>query len=256
MKKLFVFVFVIFSINGQSQQKIIVKELDAQGVIKHLVFDNSESYIPLEKAKQLLLDSLQLLQKDDLILVKEIVDELGFTHQSYEQFYDGIKVEDGRYGVCSRNGKIEHIYGEFRKVGDVNIVPIISEKEALEKALDYINAVKYSWQIFLTESDKITNNNNLSGTTYPKGEMIICRDVIITNSTYRLAYKFEISTVEPLSQKIYYLDAITGNILNIKDLIFNTTANGTTLYSGSVSIETVYDPQLSKYKLYETRNTQ
>lgn len=253
MKKLLVFIFIMFSINGHSQQKILVKEIDAQGVIKHLVFDNSESYIPLEKAEQLLQDSLKLQKKDKLILVTEIEDELGFTHQSYEQLYDGIKVEDGRYGVCSRNGKIEHIYGEFKKVGDVDMIPGISEKEALGKAIDKIKATRYSWQIPSMESDIITSDNILAGTIYPKGEMIVCRDVIKTKSIYRLAYKFEISAVEPLSQKIYYVDAITGNILNVRDLIFYTTANGATLYSGTVNIETVFDPQLSKYKLYETR---
>lgn len=133
------------------------------------------------------------------------------------------------------------------------MIPGISEKEALGKAIDKIKATRYSWQIPSMESDIITSDNILAGTIYPKGEMIVCRDVIKTNSIYRLAYKFEISAVEPLSQKIYYVDAITGNILNVRDLIFYTTANGATLYSGTVNIETVFDPQLSKYKLYETR---
>jgi bacillolysin len=252
MKKLLVFIFIMFSMSGLSQQKILVKKLDVQGVIKHLVFDNSESYIPLEKAKQLLRDSLKLLKEDELILIKEIVDELGFTHQTYEQHYNGIKIEDGQYGVCARNGKIENIGGEFKIVRNVNLIASISKKEALGKALDYIKATKYSWQIPSLESDLKTNSKDSIGTFYPNGEIVVCKDVIKTNSIYRLAFKFKIAAVEPLSDKIYYIDAITGDLLDIRDLIFdtNTPATAATLYSGSsVNIETVWDYQLSKYKL-------
>jgi bacillolysin len=70
-----------------------------------------------------------------------------------------------------------------------------------------------------------------------------------------LAYKFDIFAVEPLSHKIYYIDAITGALLDARDLIFdtNTNATGTTLYRGSVPIVT--DSCNSVYRLYETRSS-
>lgn len=241
--------------NGLGQQKISLKNLDAQGVIDYLVFDNSESYIPLGKAKQLLQDSLKLQKKDEIILVEEIVDELGFTHQSYEQHYNGIKIEDGRYGVCAKNGKIEYIGGEFKKVGDISTIPLISEKEALGKALDYIKAAKYSSQVPLLESDIKTGKKDSTGTFYSKGAMIICKDVIVTDSMYRLAYKFKIAAFEPYSHRLYYIDAITGDLLDVRDLLFfsNTPATAALLYSTSQVNIMTEGIGYNTYRLHESR---
>jgi Zn-dependent metalloprotease len=110
-----------------------------------MVFDNKTSSISLKQAKKLLNDSLKFRADDDLVLLNETKDKLGFTRQFYEQRYKGIKVEHGLYGVHSRNGKIEYIGGEYKKVKDVVIIPSLSEKQALQKALSYIHATKYKW---------------------------------------------------------------------------------------------------------------
>lgn len=53
--------------------------VDSKGVVNHMVFDNTKSFIPIEKSKQLLQDTLKLLKEDGFILFKEAKDELGFT---------------------------------------------------------------------------------------------------------------------------------------------------------------------------------
>jgi Zn-dependent metalloprotease len=255
MKKLILFVCLMFPLFCFGQQKVLIKNVDKNGNVNHLVFDNSESFIPMEKAKQLLHDTLKLLKGNDFILLKETKDELGFSRQTYQQQFNGIKIEDGLYGVHGRNSKIEYISGEYKNVTNVITYPSISEKEALEKALGYIKATKYRWQIPSEETNIKINKKDSAATFFPKGELLICRDVVKTDSIYRLAYKFDIFSVDPFSHKIYYIDAITGDILDIRDLIFDENANatGTTLYRGPEPIMT--DHYISTYRLYETRSS-
>ena len=255
MKNLIVCIFFAISLASFGQPKILTKNLDQAGVINHMVFDNSESAYSMEKAKQLLHDSLKLTKQDDLILVSETTDDLGFTRQIYMQYYNGIKVENGIYSVNGKKGQVYYISGEFKKLQNVNIVPVLSEAEALQKTCTYIKAIKYRWQISSEESNIKIDKKDSSATYYPKGELIICKDVIKTDSLYRLAYKFDIFAVEPLSHQIYYTDAITGELLNTVNLIMdsNTNATATSLYRGQVQITT--DSYNGSYRLYETRSS-
>jgi len=258
MKKLkyILLVFLLLSLTGFAQQKVLTRNVDKQGVINHMVFDNTKTFIPQENAKKLLRDTLKLLKEDEFVLFKESKDELGFTRQIYQQQHKGIKIEDGLFGVHGRNGKIEYISGEHKRVKNITTTPVLSEKNALEKALGYINATKYRWQIPFEESDIKRYKKDLTATFYPKGELLICKDAINTNSIYRLAYKFDIFAIAPLSHKIYYIDAITGDLLDERNLIFdaNTPAIGTTLYRGPVPIITDSITGGGGYRLYETRS--
>jgi len=254
MKKLVLLVLLLISLVCFPQQKISQKMVDSKGIVNHMVFDNTKSFIPIERSKQLLQDTLKLLKEDGFILFKEAKDELGFTRQIYQQQYKGIKIEDGLFGVHGRNGKVEYISGEYKKVKNIITTPEISEKVALEKALGYINASKYRWQVPFEESDIKRYKKDSTATFYPKGELLIHKDVFKADSIYRLAYKFDIFAITPLSHKIYYVDAITGDLLDARDLIFdaNTPATGTTLYRGTVPIIT--DSYPGGYRLYETRS--
>jgi len=197
---------------------------------------------------------LKLRKEDDLVLLQETKDNLGFTRQFYEQRYKGIKVHHGLYGVHSRDGKIEYIGGEYKKVKNVIVVPSLSEKQALQKALDYIHASKYKWENQNEEKFIKFFKSDSAATYYPKGELLICKDVLKTDSIYRLSYVFDIFSESPFSHKRYYVDAITGDMLNMDDLIFdsNTTGTAATRYSGSQSITT--DSYTNGYRLRETRN--
>lgn len=254
MKKLILLVLLLISLVCFSQQKISKKMVDSKGVVNHMVFDNTKSFIPIERSKQLLQDTLKLLKEDGFVLFKETKDELGFTRQIYQQQYKGIKIEDGLFGVNGRNGKVEYISGEYKKVKNITTTPEISEEVALKKALDYINASKYRWQIPFEEAEIKRYKKDSTATFYPKGVLLICKDALKTDSIYRLAYKFDIFAIAPLSHKIYYIDAITGDLLDVRDLIFdaNTSATGTTLYRGPVPIIT--DSYSGSYRLYETRS--
>jgi bacillolysin len=142
----FFMLLLLTSIVGFAQQHILQKKVDKQCNISFMVFDNKISFILKESAKKLLHDSLKFRKDDDVVLKMEMKDDIGFTHQFYNQYYKGIRVEHGLYSVHSRNGKIEYIDGEFKNVNNVEITPLLSEKEALKMALNYIHAAKYKWE--------------------------------------------------------------------------------------------------------------
>jgi bacillolysin len=257
-KSLPFFMLLVFtSMVGFAQPRIMQKEVDKHGNISFMVFDNKASFIPMEQAKKLLRDTLRFQKNDDVVLKEEMKDDLGFTHQFYNQHYKGIKVEHGLYSVHSRNGKIESIDGEFKNIKNIDIKPSLSEKEALQKSLNYIHATKYKWEDPNEEQFIKHYKNDSSATNFPKGELLIVKDVLKTNSIYRLAYKFDIYAVKPLSHKLYYVDAISGKILNTENLICDgdayTTGTATTRYSGTQSIVTDLFTS-GGYHLREIRN--
>jgi len=239
---------------GFAQQTVLKREVDKHGIINFMVFDNKTTAIPLGQSKILLHDSLKLRVEDELVLQNETKDALGFTRQFYEQHYKGIKVDHGLYGVHSRNGKIEYISGEYKNVKIVDIVPTLSENQALHKVLNYINAAKYKWENPSEEKFIKTFKNDSTATNYPKGDILICIDALKTDSIYRLAYRFDIFAEIPFSHKLYYIDAATGEILNFSDLICDANITGTaaTRYSGTQTITT--DSYPSGFRLRETRN--
>src|SRR5690349_16773348 len=60
---------------------------------------------------------LSLKSDDELRLVKRTTDRLGFTHQLFQQYYKGIKVENAEYYAHGRNGIVETINGDFQAPG-------------------------------------------------------------------------------------------------------------------------------------------
>jgi len=96
-----------------------------------------------------------------------------------------------------------------------------------------------------------------SATLKPKGELLIIFDDSITHS-YRLAYKFHIYAVTPLVDNNVYIDAISGNIIGVENLILfdNVVGTATLLYSKtpqSITMDSYSSPVM--YRLQETRIT-
>ncbi|MDR1347096.1 MAG: M4 family metallopeptidase, partial [Prevotellaceae bacterium] len=236
------------------QSKIIEKETDKHDYVSFAKFA-TDTVISLKNASDLLkkLQS-QAKEADDwkhLTRRKEIRDENGYIHQFYQQYYKGIKVEDGEFSIHAINDNIESVLGNFESVGDVSVTAKLSEKEALNNALKHIDAYVYKWQI-PEEEAWIKEYHNDS--YYPKGELVIVKDQLKTNSEYRLAYKFDIYAHKPMSRNYIWVDAATGEVINIESRIHFSNATGTaaTRYSGTRTITT--DSYNGAYRLRETRN--
>jgi Zn-dependent metalloprotease len=176
---------------------------------------------------QVLRQQLGLSNADQMVQRTAETDQLGFTHQKFAQFYQGIRVEHADYTVHSKAGTVESISGDFEKVQGVSITPSLSESTALDRAVAHVGARKYMWQT--TDAD--------AASFRPTGELVIVRDARVENGPLVLAWKFNIYAAAPISRAYVYVDARTGAVVLQDNIIKHAAATGTfaTAYSGSRS---------------------
>jgi len=197
---------------------------------------------------------LRTKQDDALLLVKDTTDDLGISHRSYQQYYNGIKVEDAQYAIHGKNGIIEIINGDFQDVSIAGIIPAITEETALGYALNYVNAQKYKWQDISMENLIKATSRNPNASYYPKGEIVITKDFLQGGNNFRLAWKFAISSLTPANEQLIYVDAVSGSVIRNTPLVYdvNTPCNAQTRYSGLLVI--TGDSFAGGFRLRETRN--
>ncbi|MBI4645282.1 MAG: hypothetical protein HY738_01495 [Bacteroidia bacterium] len=180
---------------------------------------------------------------DEMFLKRTETDQLGYTHYRYQQKYKGINVEWAEYIVHVMDGYVEKANGKIIRGLNLNINPLISENEALNIALSFINATVYMWEDVNEEQLLKEFKNDNSATYYPQAELVISRegenlDLIPRN--FLLAYKFDIYAQQPMSRNHVYVDAINGDVILVMNRIHSNDVQGTaiTKYSGTQTITT------------------
>jgi bacillolysin len=232
------------TVKAQQIEKIKTQINAANGTPAFIEFNPKSNLYRLEQADQALKLHLNLNPEDELKKFKEETDNLGFTHQRYNQFYKGVKVEHGSYIVHAKGGILNTMNGEIKKIENLVVNPSLSESAALRKALSFVNAKSYMWQVPAQEA-----------TFLPKGELVIVENHLATEKEKSmqpvLAYKFDIYAQQPLSRDYIYVDAHSGEVVFKDAIIKHATATGTaaTRYSGSRSITT--DSYSGSYRLRE-----
>jgi Zn-dependent metalloprotease len=131
--------------------------------------------------------------------------------------------------------------GEIIRQQPDNITFTLTEEEALQAALRYMNAEVYMWQDSNAEALLKQFQNNAGATYYPVGEKVIAPDsTSFIGTKLKTAYKFNIYAKQPHNRKMVYVDAQTGEILYASPLILFDNEIGTahTQYSGIQPINT------------------
>ncbi|GAB3531739.1 hypothetical protein GCM10027443_14520 [Pontibacter brevis] len=260
MRKFYVFASLfwgglVFSNEGFAQQERVKERLeDASGAPTFIKFNpNGRETHRAEQASKVLSTYLDLQAEEEMKPVRRETDKEGFLHQHFEQYYKGVRVEYGSYNVHSKNGVVQSINGELKKVEKLNTNPALAEKAALQKALAFVGAREYMWQDPGQEAWIKKMENNPKATFHPKGELVIVNNYLTTSKEEReqpvLAWKFNIYAQEPLSRDYIYVDAQTGEVVH-KDAIIKhaaTAASAATRYSGTQTITT--DSNSGSYRL-------
>jgi len=240
-------ILLSFGVNAQVEKEV----LSVDGFPTFVKFNTTNNVKYEKDATNVLKEFLNLGTNDEYKIINEGTDALGVNHQKFQQYYKNIKVEYGTYSVHSKNGIINSINGEFVNILQIKTKPVLSEKSALQSALNYIDAEKYMWESKSNEA--FAKDNEPNGTFYPKGELVIVKNYLTDNKEEkylpRLAYKFNIYAQKPLSRDFVYVDAENGKILHVNAIIkhFNdkkknngekAVSNGTadTRYSGTRNI--------------------
>ncbi len=176
-------------------------------------------------------------------------DQFGFTHYRFQQTINGIPIREAQFIVHVKNEKIVSFNGKIFNEIELSNSDIINKDLARSNALDYVNAISYKWQNPLEEKWIKANTGNKDASFYPVGE----KEIIYSNKTFYLAYKFDIYASSPLSRQDIYVDAANGKILKTLNKLFSTDKQGTavTKYSGTQTM-TVDSVNATLYRLKET----
>ena len=180
--------------------------------------------------EQVLRQQLGLTNSDQMQQRSVETDPLGYTHQKFAQYYQGVRVEHADYTVHAKAGTVESISGDFEKIAGLSVTPTLSEKAALNAAMAHVGASKYMWQ----------TNETDAASFRPTGELVVVRDnrKSAENGPLVLAWKFNVYASAPVSRAFVYVDANNGAVVLTDAIIKHAAATGTfaTAYSGSRSI--------------------
>ncbi len=250
MKKLnkFVFLFLfsifVFSVGVSAQNKTDEKRSVKQPP-SLMVFDASQSY-SLQNSTLIFKEVLNPSSPTSFTLLKQNQDPLGFTHQTMQEYFKGVKVEFATVTLSSKNGTVQSLNSAYFPIAeDFSITPSISKTLAFNSAITHVGATKYMWQN--TAEAALADNYKK-----PTGELVILPALENISETNRLAYKFDIYATAPLYRADVYIDAITGQFImeNKKIHDANVPATGTSLYNGTVSFTA--DNASGPYRLRQT----
>jgi len=227
-----------------------------RGIIKFVSFKTSEKpERRMENDIDFMKSLLKAKGRDEFRLKSEITDDMGITHRRYQQYFKGVRVDNAEYLVHGEDGNINIINGDFQTINMESVIPAITERHALEKALDYVGAKKYRWEEESMEAYIKQQRNSPYATYYPVGELTIAEDNLKGNNLFKLAWQFNISSLEPYDEQMIFVDATNGEVIRYIPLIWNANATGTaqTIYNGAQTITS--DSYASGYRLYESRST-
>lgn len=255
MKKLII-VFLIcflswFSIQAQSFYGLDAEKKIPNTSIVHYTTQRTPAYIQVrpgynisqQNSIEWLKDALNANSRCSFSLIRSIQDELGYTHERYQQYYDGFPVETGIYILHFKNGLLQSANGVFYDSLQSSYSVNINENTALQKALEYIGADKYMWQIPELEQHFKVEQRNPDATYYPKGQLVYApKNHVFKAENFYLAYKFDIYAHQPLARKNVYVDARTGEVILTQDLIhtIDSIAVAHTKYSGVQTMKTSF----------------
>lgn len=251
------FPFFAFNANAQDANKNVKQKfMDERGKPSLITFNENSSYKATD-AQNAFKEQLQLKDNSSFSKVKSETDKLGVSHDKFQLFYQGIKVEFSTYTLHSKAGKLESMSGEFYQLDNINTRASLPKEQAFARALKQVGAAKYLW-----ENAAEANFNNYKK---PTGDLVILPLVDEDNTgkkveQFRLAYKFDIYATNPVSRGDIYIDAVTGATLFYNATIKHlgefghgnkksdsksqkvtsaaVAANAATRYSGTQSIET------------------
>lgn len=230
----------------------IFSSADAQNAIQNLIKGNngvSASFTRLTPEQQIpfnVTSAKSLLGLDvnaDLSLIRSEQDQIGETHYRYSQTYNGIPVENTMYIMNVKNNQLIGMSGDivldFDQQMNSRSGASLNESDAINVALNHVDAHSYAWQKPLMEQQLKTQTNNSGATYYPSVSLCwYSPGDVIEPKSLRLCYKVDVYSVEPLSRAFYFVDTESGKVLGKKEVLCFTDATGTaaTAYSGTQTI--------------------
>lgn len=188
--------------------------------------------------------AFDLSKDDNMVMKKTDKDDIGFSHFRYDQKYKNYRVVYGEYIVHQQpDGIVKSANGRLITGINASANAAVNEKQALNTALQFMNASKYLWQNPELEKSLKLQENNQQATYFPQGELVFApskNDQSFNPKDYLLAWSFKIYTDDPkVLAKQVFVDANTSTILYAVDIAMNCSGgSGTSAFNGSVNFNT------------------
>ncbi|MBS1636521.1 MAG: M4 family metallopeptidase [Bacteroidetes bacterium] len=169
-------------------------------------------------------------------------DQFGMLHTKYREYYKGNPIEGSMVITHEASGLIQSFNGDwFRDIKPLNQVSL-SGDQALQKALQKVNARTYMWENKAAEQRMQQLLNDPAFTYKPLPQLVLWPviDKAKKHVTFQYAYKMNVYASAPLYRANVFVDAETGAILHEQKLICTTDvpATANTKYSGTQNIVT------------------
>ena len=210
--------------------------------------------LPADQVDQLLRKVYQLGENGWLKESGRSNDKLGFSHYRYQQMLGQIPVEGGQLNLHLKGDHLAAVNGDVFALQQAFQNPTISEAQALQNALDKVNAAQYRWEDAAETRFLRAETENPMATWYPLGKLVMApAGGEYASQNYRLAWKFDIYAIRPLYRAYVYVDAQTGEVILEQNRIHTADVLGSavTAYSGTQAM-TADQLSANSYRLRET----
>jgi len=135
-------------------------------------------------------------------------------HVVYNMSLDDVPFEFLKLTIHSKNGFVTAISGNIVDQAQIQNVQSISQKDAIEIAINTVGSAVYKWEVPEDEKWLQEVSGNTRATFYPQPALVI----ISNNADYskidlKFAYKMNIYSHLPVASEDIYIDAERGNVL-------------------------------------------
>jgi Zn-dependent metalloprotease len=196
--------------------------------------------IPENQVENHLRASLRLSEKSAINVLRDFTDEYGIKHIKYQQLLNGVKVSGGEYTAHIKDGIVKKYTGLY--FDDITAEQAnITAEQALQVALNYLNAEEYMWQNAHLEQLLKQTENDENATYFPQPELIyVNKTLSLKNRDFKLAYEIDLYASKPFWAEKIYVSAVDGEIILATPLFHDADqpAKGISRFSDTVSFNT------------------
>ena len=167
----------------------------------------------------------------------KLIEDESLRHYSFRFTYKNIPLEFCRINIHKKDGFVVHVNGEMYDSINVEVNPLVSYNDALRVALNSVSESISNWNVVLSSTSN--RRDFILEKDSARGELVIIPiDVRDENSKPILAYKFEISVVDPYDKFVVYICAGSGELICLLSMKRPIEGIAETRYSGTQLIET------------------
>lgn len=191
-----------------SRSDVTVVERISDGTIKYVRYAATDDNIPAN-AEEFFTTTLKKRNADDFVMDRSDDTDNGMHFECYQQYYQGVPVDDGFYNFRFKNGRMKGVKGHYVSVTDVNHVPSITEKEAVDI---------YANSFGIKKENVIRSYVKLMIKEIPNADS--------QGSLTALVYKVFLYAASASNEYVGYIDAHSGMLLYKENAAVSSSAGG------------------------------